>query len=49
VDWDQIISIHHSEQGKKGVRKGAKTKFYLPKETLSQDCITNEEWQDTYD
>ena len=49
MNGDQIIAIHHSEQAKEGVREGTKPKFYLPKETLPQDCIANEEWQDSYD
>jgi hypothetical protein len=47
VDRDQVVTIHHSEEGEEGVGKGAETEFNLPKQTLAEDGIANEEGHDT--
>jgi hypothetical protein len=47
VDRDQVVTIHHSEEGEEGIGKGAETEFNLPEQTLPEDGIANEEGQDT--
>lgn len=47
VDRDQVVSVHHGEEGEEGVGKGAEAEFYLPEEALPEDGIANEEGQDT--
>ena len=47
VDRDEVVSVHHGEEGEEGVGKGAETEFNLPEEALPEDGIANEEGQDT--
>ena len=47
VDRDEVVSVHHGEEGEEGVGKGAETEFNLPEEALPEDGIANEEGKDT--
>lgn len=49
MNGNQVVAIHHREERKERIRERAETKLDLPKETLAQDSIANEEGKDTQD